>query len=206
MNLKQLERKYRWAALWYDATRWIYIRGRSRAVRELRLNPGASVLEIGCGTGLNFGRLALAVGPNGRIVGLDFVRPMLQQAILKARQIMAANQAHVWLVQADGAELPLANGWDAVLFSYSLTMIPQWRRALAEAIRVLKPGGRMMALDFSDARWWPPGLRHLLTGWLRWHGVDVSRDFPQLFTASGLSDVREIPLYGHYVRLVIGIK
>ncbi|MGE3852307.1 MAG: class I SAM-dependent methyltransferase [Planctomycetota bacterium] len=211
--LASLNRRYTIASLWYDATRWTYIRGRRRAVRELQLRPGARVLEVGCGTGANLRHLARAVGPEGTLVGLDYVRAMLRRAAPKAARLNADSRAKVHLVQADAAALPFActtddTQFDAVLFSYSLTMIPDWTRAIDEAIRVLRPGGRVASLDFSDARRWPPGVRHLLTRvWLKAHGVHVDRDFAGEFAARGASDnVREVSILGHYVRIVLGTK
>ncbi|NIP58969.1 MAG: methyltransferase domain-containing protein, partial [Gemmatimonadetes bacterium] len=56
---------------------WAY---RKKAIRALRLEPGDTVVEIGCGTGLNFGLLREAVGPEGRVVGVDMTTAMLEEA------------------------------------------------------------------------------------------------------------------------------
>jgi ubiquinone/menaquinone biosynthesis C-methylase UbiE len=76
---------------------WAY---RKQAVEALNLQRGDTVVEIGCGTGLNFSLLRQAIGPEGRIIGVDLTAAMLDQA----RQRVAENGwSNVELVQSDAA-------------------------------------------------------------------------------------------------------
>lgn len=117
--------------------------------RHLRLGPGARVLDLGCGTG-RFSR-PLAERLACRVVGLDLSTAMLRQARVKAAHGLS------WL--AGQAELaPCATGvFDACLASYILHHVRDVRATLAEAFRVLRPGGRLGIRLSSHAQ-----LRRLL--------------------------------------------
>lgn len=130
----------RWASLGRDS---IY---RSAAVEALQLRPGGRVLDLGCGTGLDFPFLLDAVGPDGRIVGVDLSRAMLQRA--RERGTGPTGRIGPVLVRADGGRLRFRTAsFDAVLATYSLTTIPGWPRALQRLLDALRPGGRIAILD-----------------------------------------------------------
>ena len=136
----------------YDATRWAFLHKRSRAVDSLRLRTGESVIEIGVGTGHNLSALARQVGPEGHVVGLDLSREMLLRAHLR---VSRNRWSHVRLIRGDVRCFPLSRSFDAVLFSSSLSMIPDRDDALdAVASRVR---------GYSVERWCG-GYGHLLTG------------------------------------------
>ncbi len=134
----------RWAGI-YDLRVGLFLRWRGAAARALRLRPGDTVLDLACGTGLNFPYLLKRIGAEGRIVGVDLTRAMLERA---RRRLARHDWEGVALVEGDAASLPLANGsCDAVLCSYGMVIIPDYRRAIAEAVRVLKPRGRLVLLE-----------------------------------------------------------
>lgn len=165
-----LQRFYRWNAPIYDLTRWVLLRGRQEAVEALQLSPGAVVLEIGCGTGLNFSCLQGEIGVTGRIVGVDMSGPMLSQA----RRRRAAN---VVLARADASRLPLDCRFDAVLLAYSLSMIPNWRAAIERACSLLQPGGTLVILDFAASERNSGLFRKLLDRYLAHFHVDTGRNY-----------------------------
>jgi ubiquinone/menaquinone biosynthesis C-methylase UbiE len=165
---------YRYHAYVYDWTRWMILHGRRRAVARLELRPDSDVLEVGCGTGLNFRYLLAQLDPGcGRLVGLDFSPDMLGRA---RRRIAARGWSNVELLEADAAALELDRRFDGILFAYSLTMIPDWRAAIARAHQHLKPGGRLVVLDFGQFRRWGP-LGALMRGWLRLNHVETLREY-----------------------------
>ena len=142
---RRVQRLYGLVAGIYDFRVGTFLRWRKPALEALRPSPGDTVLDLACGTGLDFSHIIEWIGPKGRIVGVDFTRPMLKRAQRK----LARNQWDaVTLVEGDATNLPLtAESCDAVLCSYAMAIIPDYRRAIAEAVRVLKPGGRLVLLE-----------------------------------------------------------
>ena len=162
-----MDRVYRRQRHIYDLTRKYYLFGRDRVIRNLDLRDGDALVEVGCGTARNL----IAVGrryPEARLFGLDASSEMLKTAQESIRG--ARLKQPVGLVQVFAEELgpytfnPLGMTFDRALFSYSLSMIPDWRAALAAAASVLKPQGRIEIVDFGDLT----GLGTIGEGLLRW--------------------------------------
>ncbi len=169
-----VQRFYRYHAYVYDSTRWMILHGRKRAVRALQLTPEAEVLEVGCGTGLNFRYVVDELYPQrGRLVGLDFSLDMLRQA---EKRVLAEGWPNVELIQGDATKMSLGRKFDGILFAYSLTMIPDWRASLERAAEHLKPGGRVVVLDFSHFRGWGP-LGPVMRAWLRANHVETLQPY-----------------------------
>ena len=113
---------------------------RREVIRRARLFPGASLLDLGAGTG-DLGRAALRQAPDGRVVLADFSTGMMR--VGRVRPGTALN----WSA-ADALALPFPDGaFDAIVSGFLLRNVADLGRALAEMLRVLKPGGRMVALD-----------------------------------------------------------
>lgn len=163
---------YRLQAPIYDQTRWTFLFGRQKAVASLNLKPGEAVLEIGCGTGLNFDLLRSAVSPDGFVIGIDSSQQMLARA---RRRIARMGWANVAVRQASVPPLDLEIRFDGVLFSYSLAMIERWEQALTRAARLLKPGGTLAVLEFGRFRSWPWPAGPIVRGWLRLNHVHTQR-------------------------------
>lgn len=143
-----LERFYAIHARIYDLTRPFILFGRTAAVQALRLTPGQRVLDVGCGTGWNLPRLRAS---GALPVGIDCSAPMLQQA--RARLARLGLTAAVALdPEPYGSHDRYTGCIDGILFSYSLSMIPPYALALSRAMRDLRPGGRIVVVDFLDAR------------------------------------------------------
>jgi demethylmenaquinone methyltransferase/2-methoxy-6-polyprenyl-1,4-benzoquinol methylase len=122
---------------------WAY---RRQAVEALHLQPGATVVEIGCGTGLNFPLLQAVIGPEGRIIGVDLTDAMVQQA----RQRVADNGwSNVDLVLNDAANFVFPAGVDGILSTFALTLAPEYDGVIRRGSEALAPGGRWVILDFK---------------------------------------------------------
>jgi ubiquinone/menaquinone biosynthesis C-methylase UbiE len=141
------------AAARYDLLVWLFTLGRERALRErilgfANLKAGETVLDVGCGTG----SLAIAakrhVGPTGTVCGIDASPEMLARASKKA------SKTSLEVVFRNGAAqaLPFPDGqFDAVLNALMLHHLPRKAReqCTREIRRVLKPGGRVLVVDFA---------------------------------------------------------
>jgi ubiquinone/menaquinone biosynthesis C-methylase UbiE len=119
---------------------------RLRAVHALGLRAGDSVVDIACGTGLNFPLIEQAVGPGGRIVGVDLTDAMLAQA--QAR-IDANGWTNITLVEADVAGFAFPAGVDAILSTYALSQVPECAEVIAHGAAALTGGGRWVVLDLK---------------------------------------------------------
>jgi demethylmenaquinone methyltransferase/2-methoxy-6-polyprenyl-1,4-benzoquinol methylase len=123
---------------------------RERAVDRAGVSPGDSVLDVCCGTGdLSF-ELAQRVSPSGRVVGCDFSEPMLDLAREKAAARNVESARFEW---ADALNLPYDDGrFDAVTVGFGIRNFADRDRGLREMSRVLKPGGRLVILEFTEPR------------------------------------------------------
>jgi len=147
----------------YDLTRKYYLLGRDRLIRQLAVPPGGSVLEVGVGTGRNLA-LAGRIYPQGRLFGLDISAEMLKSAekTLGGRATLARADATNFDPQWHFGEA----GFDRVYVSYSLSMIPDWEAALAQALSVVAPGGSLHIVDFGQQERLPRWFRGVLRAWL----------------------------------------
>ncbi|MCG5483833.1 MAG: methyltransferase domain-containing protein [Sinorhizobium meliloti] len=165
-----MDRMYRYQRYIYDFTRKYYLFGRDTLIRELNPPPGASVLEVGCGTGRNLAVLG-ELYPDARLFGLDISAEMLATAKAKLRR---RNRPDAVLRVADATNFTAASfdqeGFDRIVISYALSMVPEWEKAVDAAIAALKPGGSLHIVDFGQQEGWPAGFRRLLQAWLgRFH-------------------------------------
>ncbi len=163
---------YRYQRHIYDLTRKYYLLGRDRLIDGLDIPSGGSVLELGCGTGRNLARVAAAY-PEARLFGLDISTGMLETAAatlhrngLAGRTTLARGDASAF----DAAQLFGRAGFDRILISYSLSMIPRWRRTVVSALDALGPDGELHIVDFGRQERLPAWFRSGLRAWLaRFH-------------------------------------
>jgi len=144
---------YRKKARRYDITSRLYpVPGypqraqRLRAIQALDLRRGERVIEIACGTGLNFPLLEQAIGPEGRIVGVDLTDGMLAQA---RHRIETNGWNNISLVHADAADFDFPTEVDAILCTYALSQIPECAEVIAHGVAALSAGGRWVVLDLK---------------------------------------------------------
>jgi demethylmenaquinone methyltransferase/2-methoxy-6-polyprenyl-1,4-benzoquinol methylase len=125
------------------------------AVEALRLRAGDTVVEIGCGTGLNFSLLQKKIGRSGKIIGVDLTDAMLRQA---ADRIERNGWSNVELVQSDAASYRFPDKIDGILSTFALTLEPDYDGVIARGAKALKQGKRWVVLDVKLPTNW---LRHL---------------------------------------------
>jgi ubiquinone/menaquinone biosynthesis C-methylase UbiE len=168
---ERLIQTYRKKAKHYDITSRLYpVPGypqrtqRLRAVHALGLRPGDTVVDMACGTGLNFRLLEQAVGPGGRIVGVDLTDAMLA----RARDRIATNGwRNVSLVQADAVGFDFPAGINAILSTYAMTQVPDCAEVIAHGANALSGGGRWVVLDLKVPGRTPRWLTQLGTATVR---------------------------------------
>jgi ubiquinone/menaquinone biosynthesis C-methylase UbiE len=158
----------------------------------LEIREGSQILDLGCGTGDDARQMSKLVGRSGRVVGIDNSQAMISEALQRAKEANGPVEFQV----ADALELPFADGsFTGCRADRSLMHIPPTRRALAEMLRVSRPGGRLVVyeVDFETvvinaddrvlarkiAHTWCDGFRN---GWL-------GRYLPALFEELGLKEV-----------------
>lgn len=144
---------YRKKAKHYDVTSRLYpVPGypqqtqRLRAVRALGLRPGDTVVDVCCGTGLNFPLIQEAIGPEGRLVGVDLTDAMLARA---EERVDASGWRNVRLVQSDAAAFEFPGEVDAILSTYALSQVPDCAAVIAHGAAALSAGGRCVVLDLK---------------------------------------------------------
>lgn len=147
-------------------------------IAELALQPGSTLIEVGCGTARNLIAIARTY-PEARLYGLDASEAMLETARVKVRQ--TGLEDRILLRHGLAEELsPSGFGvgsFDHVLFSYSLSMAPDWQGAIIAAIKALSEKGRWHVVDFADLKGLGFLARGALMAWLRLFHVSPRVEF-----------------------------
>jgi arsenite methyltransferase len=129
------------------------------------LFPGDAVLDIGCGAGVDTLVAARLVQPGGRVVGLDLTPAMLEQARAHLSRVGAAG---VTFQTGEAEALPFPdNDFDAVISNGVFNLALDKEKALLEAHRVLKPGGRLMVADMVLVAALPPDQADKVESWFQ---------------------------------------
>lgn len=173
----------------YDLLLWLLTLGKERSFREralslAHLSAGESVVDIGCGTGTLAITAKRLVGSTGRVCGIDAAPEMIARARKKARN----TSLEVDFTNALVESMPFPDGqFDVVLSTLMLHHLPGKLRVqcAAEVRRVLKPGGRLLAIDFGTA----PGKKGIVAHFHR-HGRISLEEMTMIFDDAGLN-VRE---------------
>lgn len=116
-------------------------------LRHARIEDGDTVLDLGCGSGIDSILAARRTGPSGRVLALDFLPEMLERTAAAAAE---AGLTNVETVEGEMEAIPLADASvDVVISNGVLNLSPRKARALAECARVLRPGGELCVADLT---------------------------------------------------------
>lgn len=182
----------------------VYRRGRTSALELLELRPGEQVLDLGCGTGLNLPGVRAAVGAHGGFVGVDLSEPMLDAARRRADGWSGA--AFVAADLGAGGALEArsevrAGGVDVVLASYALSLLPDWRAALHDALALARSGARLAIVDMQPARRQPG---RALSRAAMWAGGADGQALPWTAVEARCTGVRAREHWGGHVQVRVG--
>ena len=198
---------------WYDvvagSTEKKY---RDWGLEKISAQPGEKVLEIGFGTGHCLVSLARAVGPSGRVTGVDISDGML--AIARERLQKEALSERVDLHLGDAAKLDFieAGSLDGVFMSFTLELFdnPEIPRVLQECRRILKPGGRLAVVSMTKND--PPGIPVRIYEWFH-DAMPNYADCRPIFARQSIEesgfkieDASVSSMWGLPVQIVIGKK
>lgn len=117
---------------------------RSETVDLLDLTPGDTVLELGCGTGLNFPLILEKIGPQGKLIGVDIAPGMLEVARRKTRK---NNWKNIELIESDLTSFNFPIGVNAIFATGVFGYIPEYDRVIVKAYTALSSGGHFAILD-----------------------------------------------------------
>jgi len=200
-------------------------RWRRVAVRQLAILPDGRVLDVATGTGDVALEIARQTAPSVRIIGADFTQGML----VRGREKVAASLWYdrIGLVNAPCEALPHPDGtFDGVTIAFGIRNVVDRERGLREMTRVLKPGGRVVILEFATPRSWLfrsvylfyfhqllPRLGGLLSRRSAYQYLPESvQEFPDrqtflaMMAAAGLTALRHIDLTGGIAVIYVGEK
>jgi S-adenosylmethionine-diacylgycerolhomoserine-N-methlytransferase len=203
--MDKIYRRQRW---FYDLTRKYFLLGRDRLLDRLVAEDGSSVLEIGCGTGRNLALLKQK-RPGLNLYGLDASHLMLKTARIKLHR-ENRNAVHLEQGLAETLDIKrtfdLTQPFDVILFSYALSMIPPWRKAVDSALKNLRTGGSLYIVDFWDQQHWPGLFRQILQQWLGLFHVRFQPellDYLKSLDRQGCVKMKFEPVFGRYAFLAI---
>lgn len=174
-----------WATIYDPVTRFLHW-SRRRSIALLGIQPGDSVLVVGCGTGADFEFLPR----EAQVVAVDLTPAMLRRAAAKI------GDRTICLDEMDAMELRFPDeSFDKAILHLILAVVPDPVRALQEAERVVKPGGRLVILDkFWNRPERPPLLLRMANAILGGYVSAVNRNFHAILACTSLELLREVSL------------
>lgn len=202
-----------------------HIKWRNDTMKKMDVHQGSKALDVCCGTADWTIALAEAVGPSGKVVGLDFSQNMLK---IGKEKVEGLRLGQAELIHGNAMELPFPdNSFDYVTIGFGLRNVPDYLQVLKEMHRVLKPGGIAACLETSQPtmfgykqlyylyfRFIMPLFGKLFAksykeySWLQ----ESARNFPgmkelaQMFEKAGFKDVSYKPYNGGVAAVHIGYK
>lgn len=196
------------------------------AVEQTGLRPGGTALDVCCGTGMITRGLAKKVGPTGKVIGLDFCEEMLEVANRELQKSPCGNT--IEYIQGNAMEIPFPdNMFDSVTIGFGLRNVPDMRKTIREMLRIVKPGGRIVSLEFTKPTVpvfkqiydlyfdkWMPFLGKFAVGSVRpykylhnsWKAFPHQKHLRDEFTRQGMDEATFYELTGGVVSVHVGVK
>jgi ubiquinone/menaquinone biosynthesis C-methylase UbiE len=186
-----------WAPVYDAILSRAFMPGRRRAMQALNLKPGERVLVAGVGTGEDL----LLIPREVCATGIDLSPHML----LRAQGKITSLFARIPLVLGDAQRLPVPNdSFDAAILNLILSVVPDGRLCMQEALRALRPGGKMVIFDKFMSETNPSLLRKLANFFSTRIGTDINRRFIDMLPESGFRTLLDEPsLAGGMYRVIM---
>lgn len=131
----------------YDTTAVNSLTYRKQAIQILNLKSGDTVIDLGCGTGLNFSLLQQVVGSKGKIIGVEGVKAIVDQAWQRVR---AEGWSNVELIQSKSVSFQYPTKVDGIISTFVVPLLYQWERISQNGCNALAPGKRWVVLDLKS--------------------------------------------------------
>ena len=175
---------------------------RAQAISHLKLDSTSSVLDVACGTGLNFALIQNYLKNQGNLTGIDLSSKTLD---LARKRISKQGWSNIQLIQTDSAEYKSEDTFDAVLCTFAIEIIPSYQDTIDMMINAVKPGGRVAIIGFKMSSW----------NYFRWFnsffknisvlfgGVDLNRNTRAYLCSQGREVFYNEVFGGYYYILVV---
>lgn len=199
---------------------------RKFAVEQTGLKQGGKALDVCCGTGLITREIAKKVGPTGKVIGLDFCEEMLEVA--NRERLKSPYGDSIEYFKGNAMDLPFPdNMFDSVTIGFGLRNVPDMKKTIREMLRVVKPGGRVVSLEFTKPTVpvfkqvynfyfdkWVPFLGKFRVGSVRsykflhdsWKAFPHQKHLREEFTRLGFDEATFYELTGGVVSVHVGVK
>jgi demethylmenaquinone methyltransferase/2-methoxy-6-polyprenyl-1,4-benzoquinol methylase len=212
LSPKEVADLYRKRAKNYDISACLYYligfrlhHYRVLTIDSLDIKKGDTVVELGCGTGLNFPLLQQKIGKEGKIIGVDITDKMLEKA---EKRVKKNNWENVELIHCDVSQYNIPKGVGAVFSTFALTLSPDYDKVIRNCSESLSKGGRIAILDFKMPDDYMRHLAPLLIVVTKPFGVREELQHRHLWKSVERyfqkSSLRK--MYGGFVYLSVGIK
>lgn len=178
-------------------------RWRRMVVDALELRPGDSVVEVGCGTGLNFALLEQRVGQSGKVIGIDISSAMLDRA--RAR-VNSERWKNVELIHIAASDFEFPQGVGGIFATGVLTYEPEYDSVIERGAKALAPGRKWAVLDYKMPSTWVRIFVPAFVAMGSLFGVSKSLMEHRIWESVEryLENVRMQELYGGFVYIVHG--
>ncbi len=206
-----MNRIYKFQRYIYDPIRKFILFGRDQMLDNIKLKPDDRVLEIGCGTARNLIKLAKKY-PHAKFYGIDASTEMLKTAKRKIEQKGLTDRINVVYSLAESFNYTLFNSpkkFDAILFSYSLSMISDWKTAILQALNNLNNNKRLFIVDFWDQSSFPAWFQVAIKKWLKLFRVEFKPEQMEFFKKAEINQlggILIIPVLKSYSYIAIVTK
>ena len=176
-----MDKVYRNQRFIYNLSRKYYLLGRDQLIKALAPPPQGTLLELGAGTGRNLICTAKQYD-DCDLYGVDISQEMLKTAGNSVVKAGLQNRIHLAKGDATNFDAERAFGiaeFDRVFISFSLSMIPDWQGAIAEAYKLTRPGGQIHIVDFGECKQYPLIFQKMLYAWLSIFHVHPIQNLPE---------------------------